>query len=291
MAGWIKLHRKISHGDLWLSEKFTRGQAWVDMLMLANHTDGFIRSNGLKIQVKRGQIGWSELKLAERWKWSRGKVRRFFSELEEEKMIVQQKNRRSPLISLVNYKQHQQDGTTDSTTDSTTNGQETDKRRYTKKNDKKEENDKKVIEGDKSPKPKSKTGKRISEDWVLSQKNIDHGKSKGYSDEQITELSEQFLNHWLQATGKGSTSLDWGRQWIKWLGNDTKWNGDPLHRNNGNGNPGNGKSKPSGLARATSELAAEIRARDNEQQTDSISSDGGYGQSLGAIIENDEIEF
>lgn len=141
MVGWIKLHRKISTNDLWLSEKFTRGQAWVDMLMLANHTDGFIRSNGMKINIKRGQIGWSEMRLSERWRWSRGKVRRFLSELEDEKMIIQQKNRRSPIVSVINYSSYQSDSTTQGTTYNTSNGQDMDKRWYTKKNDKKENNE------------------------------------------------------------------------------------------------------------------------------------------------------
>ena len=41
MEGWIKLHRSISDNDLWTSEPFSRGQAFVDLILLASHKDSF----------------------------------------------------------------------------------------------------------------------------------------------------------------------------------------------------------------------------------------------------------
>lgn len=38
--GYVKLWRRLKDSDLWLSEKFTRGQAWADLVMLANHKPG-----------------------------------------------------------------------------------------------------------------------------------------------------------------------------------------------------------------------------------------------------------
>ncbi len=78
--GYIKLHRRLQENKLWLLDPFTRGQAWVDMLLLANYKEGWIRKRGILVTVNRGQLGWSEVALAKRWKWSRGKVRRFFRE-------------------------------------------------------------------------------------------------------------------------------------------------------------------------------------------------------------------
>jgi biotin carboxyl carrier protein len=105
--GWIKLHRKLSESDLWLSEPFTRGQAWTDLLMIANHDEGFIRVRGIKIAVHRGQVGWSEVRLAERWHWSRTKVRSFILELQKEQQLEQQKNNKSSIITLVNFEMYQ----------------------------------------------------------------------------------------------------------------------------------------------------------------------------------------
>lgn len=121
----MKLYRKISDNQLWLSEPFTRGQAWVDLVMIAQHKPGAIRKRGIIIKLPVGSIGYSQIALAERWKWSRGKVIRFLKELETEQQIVQQKSRVTTLIHIVNYKEYQQGSTTDSTTNSTTNGQQT----------------------------------------------------------------------------------------------------------------------------------------------------------------------
>jgi hypothetical protein len=37
--GWICLHRQIQDHWLWEDRPFSRGQAWIDLLMLANHED------------------------------------------------------------------------------------------------------------------------------------------------------------------------------------------------------------------------------------------------------------
>ena len=73
-AGWIQLHRSIMDHPDWFAEPFTRAHAWIDLLLLANHKVGYIRKRGILIEVPRGQVGHSEDAIAERWKWSRGKV-------------------------------------------------------------------------------------------------------------------------------------------------------------------------------------------------------------------------
>jgi len=130
------LSRRLLDNQMWRAESFTRGQAWVDMLLLANHKDGYILKRGIEVKVKRGQIGWSELALAKRWGWSRGKIRRFLGTLVGKEKIVQQKTNITTLNKIVNYNLYQ----TGSTPSGTPNGHQTDTKRYTNKN---EENDKK----------------------------------------------------------------------------------------------------------------------------------------------------
>ncbi|MBP7765319.1 MAG: hypothetical protein KA113_09060 [Syntrophaceae bacterium] len=123
--GWIKLHRQIMETPEWLAEPFTRGQAWVDLLLLANHETGFIRKRGLLIAVDRGQVGHSEESLAERWQWSRGKVRRFLIELARlsrisrkiSKKTIQKNSSVSSLINIDNYDKYQMNDTEDGTED------------------------------------------------------------------------------------------------------------------------------------------------------------------------------
>lgn len=110
MDGWIKLHRKLSENPFWLCEPFSRGQAWVDLLMLANHKRAFFYIRNIKITLNRGQVGWSQPKLAERWGWSRTKVKKFLKDLAEEQQIKQDKNTIIQVITIVNFHEYQENG-------------------------------------------------------------------------------------------------------------------------------------------------------------------------------------
>jgi DNA replication protein DnaD len=105
--GWVSIHRELADKPIWLSEPFTRGQAWIDLIILANHQEGYIRVRGNKVELKRGQLGWSQHTLSLRWKWSRSKVKRFLIELEDDGNIEQQKNTVTTIISITNYNLYQ----------------------------------------------------------------------------------------------------------------------------------------------------------------------------------------
>ena len=83
------VNRGLLYSDRWLSEKFTRGQAWVDLIILANHESAYFYKRGVKININRGQVGWSSVALSERWKWSRSKVNKFLNDLKKEQQIKQ----------------------------------------------------------------------------------------------------------------------------------------------------------------------------------------------------------
>ena len=132
MEGWIKLHRKIVDNPYYFSEPFTRSQAWIDLIIIANHKDNFFYNRGIKVEVKIGQIGSCLETLSKRWKWSRGKVERFIIELENSNQVVRQKNNVNTLLILINYKIYQQDSKANSKAD----GQQTVKQTDTNKNEK-----------------------------------------------------------------------------------------------------------------------------------------------------------
>ena len=108
MSGWVKIYRKIQNNPLWTSEKFTRGQAWVDMILLANHDYTFFYKRGVKVDIERGQLARSEVELADRWKWSRNKVRKFLKDLENEQQIEQQKTNVTQIVTIINYDEYQE---------------------------------------------------------------------------------------------------------------------------------------------------------------------------------------
>lgn len=134
-VGWARFHRAFTDSDLWLGETFTKGQAFVDLFVNANHKDGTVWVRGVPLEIKRGQIAWSEITMSKRWGWSRNKVRRFLKWLKNDKKIAQQTiQHTTTVLTLVNYEIYQ----SDDTANDTQRGQQKDNRRYTNKNDKKE---------------------------------------------------------------------------------------------------------------------------------------------------------
>jgi hypothetical protein len=101
---------------MWLEKPFTKGQAWVDLLMLANHQDRKILLGNRTVTIQRGQIHTSELKLADRWGWGRKKVRAYLSLLENEKMATTIGTTQGTTITVENYASFQGVGPTKDTT-------------------------------------------------------------------------------------------------------------------------------------------------------------------------------
>ena len=111
--GWISVHRQLQDHWLWEDKPFSKGQAWIDILMLANHADNkFLLGNEL-VEVKAGSFITSELKLMERWGWSKTKVRAFLKLLQNDSMIVKKSDRKKTTIIVENYRVFQDIETTD----------------------------------------------------------------------------------------------------------------------------------------------------------------------------------
>ncbi len=106
--GWISLYRSLMHNKLWTSERFTRGQAWVDLLLLAKHKNGMFFQRGIQIDYSRGDVTEGLKNLAVRWQWSRKRVTNWINGLEKAQQITQQKNRVITIISILNYEIYQE---------------------------------------------------------------------------------------------------------------------------------------------------------------------------------------
>ena len=101
--GWIKLHRSIVDNWVWNDKPFTRGQAFVDLLLDVNHADNKVLINGQLIEVKAGEKITSLNALAERYGWTIKKVRNFLDLLETDKMIERKRAQHYTLIKVLNY--------------------------------------------------------------------------------------------------------------------------------------------------------------------------------------------
>ena len=114
--GYIKLHRKIEDDELWLTEPFTKSQAWIDLILGANRLPGKVMIRDMSIELDTGQLAWSQLTMCKRWKWSRGKVKRYLNLLQKiERILVQQIGQHSTLLTICNYKKYQVGRTTGET--------------------------------------------------------------------------------------------------------------------------------------------------------------------------------
>ena len=154
--GFIKLWRSCTDNELYFSEPFTKWQAWVDLLILANHKPNTITVRGNMVSVERGQVAAGEQFLSERWRWSRNKTRRFMSYLEKTGQTIQQKSHVLSIYSIVKWSLYQSNDTTDDTTER----QQKDIRRTTPKNDKNVK--KEYIYGEVEPEAEEEKKKRPS---------------------------------------------------------------------------------------------------------------------------------
>ena len=110
--GWISVHRSLQCHWLWAEKPFSKGQAWIDMLMMANHADKKFLLGKELVEVKTGSFITSELKLHEKWGWSKTKVRNFLEVLETDGMIVKKTDRKKTTITIENYSSFQNSQTT-----------------------------------------------------------------------------------------------------------------------------------------------------------------------------------
>ena len=117
--GWICVHRKIQDNIIWDDKPFSRGQAWVDLLLLANHEDKQILFDGNVIDIKRGEKITSLRKLSERWGWSITKVKKFLNLLSDEKMISYKSDSKKTVYNIVNYEVYQDNENTKNNTEIT----------------------------------------------------------------------------------------------------------------------------------------------------------------------------
>ena len=205
--GWVRLHRSVEDWEFYFSEPFTKAQAWIDMFLIANHSEAPVSLSirGNIVTIKRGQIGWSEEALAKRWQWSRGRVRRFLGMLETRQQIVQQKTAVISVITILRYNEYQQNGTTDGTADGHQTVQQTD----TNKNEKNEKNEKMKEE------MRGGTPAQIAREFFESQevrlKTIQALSEKGMNEVNAKTEVEKFARYWTELN-KSGTKQRWELQ-------------------------------------------------------------------------------
>lgn len=116
MEGWVSIHRQITeHWTFKEKRIFSKFEAWIDLILLANHADNKSLIDGQLITIERGQHLTSIRKLCERWKWSNTKVVSFLEVLEIDKMISRKSDTKKTLLTIINYGKFQYQKTPETT--------------------------------------------------------------------------------------------------------------------------------------------------------------------------------
>ena len=139
MDGWISLHRKILENPILnRSRVYSNFEAWIWLLLKANHKDNKFMLGSELVKVKKGSMITSQKKLCRQFRWGSTKLRNFLKVLQKDKMILLETNTQSTHITICNYESYQDKQT--SNKKQTTHAQRTDNTRTTTNNNDNKDN-------------------------------------------------------------------------------------------------------------------------------------------------------
>ncbi len=206
--GWLKLYRCIEDNWLWDEVPFSYGQAWIDMLMMANHTQTKILFNKKPVVLEVGSFVTSVRKLSVKWGWSKDKVLRFLRTLEKDNMITRNSDNQRTLVTLVNYGIYQDGRDTNEDTDATRTRHKTDTNKDTdapQTRIKELKNEKELKKGSIAPRPEhieiidylnTKTGSDYKPTTAATQKAINGRLDEGYAVEDFKAVIDVKVSEW-----------------------------------------------------------------------------------------------
>lgn len=105
--GYVSIHREIMDHWIWQDKPVSKGQAWVDLILLANYKAEKFSYKDKVVEGKRGSVYRSITYLADRWGWGRDKATRFLHQIEADGMIKLEATTHQTTISIVNYEDYQ----------------------------------------------------------------------------------------------------------------------------------------------------------------------------------------
>lgn len=200
-TGWIKLNRSIQENWLWEEKPFDKKSAWIDLLLMANHKNNKFPLGNEIIEVEQGSFITSEIKLMNRWGWSKTKLRNFLKLLESEKMITKVVDRKKTTISIVNYKVYQCSEDQEKTTEKPQEDQEKTIKKPqedTNKNDNNEKNEKNnILVAEIISYLNEKTDKNFKSGVAKNRDLIKARLKEGYSLEDFKKVIDIKVAEWL----------------------------------------------------------------------------------------------
>lgn len=203
MSGWIKLNRSIqSHWIYNERRKFSKLEAWIDMIMTANYADNKVIIKGKLYEVKRGESINSMDTWASRWSWDKSAVRRFLTLLQNDNMISIKSDSITTHLTICKYESYQGERNADET--------QTKRKRN-------------ADETQTTPIKEGKEGEERKEDIDFKNEIF------SYSDTYSKDMLEKFYLHWSEKNSKGKMKYELQPTWetkkrlSTWHSNSLKW--------------------------------------------------------------------
>lgn len=105
--GDIRVNRSLFESDLWAHRPFSRGQAWVDLIGMANWKNNGVVIKGEIFDLKRGQLVGSYRFLAKRWGWGAKRVSNLCQTLKRQQRISLSTQHQTTIITICKYDVYQ----------------------------------------------------------------------------------------------------------------------------------------------------------------------------------------
>ena len=108
MEGWISLHRKILENPILnRSRVYSNFEAWIWLLIKANHKDNKFMLGSDLIKVKKGSMITSQKKLSAQFRWGNTKLINFLKVLQKDEMLLLKTTSKATWITICNYESYQ----------------------------------------------------------------------------------------------------------------------------------------------------------------------------------------
>lgn len=127
---YYQMHRGWMDNELFERDPFNARTAWCWLIEHAAWETTIVRVERTPVQLKRGQLSFSEAFLAEAWGWAKSRVHRFLKDLATFGMISREdsptrksersSNRPQSIITICNYNKYQVSSVTDEPMDKST---------------------------------------------------------------------------------------------------------------------------------------------------------------------------
>ena len=208
MKGWISLHRKILDNPiLTRGRQYSRFEAFVYMLLKANHKDNKALIGNNLIIIKKGSFITSQKKLMKEFNWGTSRLRNFLKLLQNDDMIEINTNAISTYITINNYKALQGLQTAN-----------------------KSEANRKQIDSE----SQTKTNNNVNNDNNVNKKEIFIKKVFEFEKEYDKETLDEFIDYWTEKNMSGTKmkyemqkTFDVSRRLKRWVKNSKDWNVKP----------------------------------------------------------------